>query len=201
MSSPVRWMYAASRCRRLPRKSCWRWKRTPPNRMTYSMTRGTWMKPTDTSEKGLESIIVASLLDEAGYVQGDPQDYDREHAVDLAKLLQFLASTQPDGYKALGIDEEGPKRTQFLHRLQGEIAKRGVVDVLRGGTKHGPAHVDLFYGTPTPGNVKAAERFAANIFSVTRQLRYSRNETALSLDMAVFINGLPIPTFELKNKP
>ena len=61
-------------------------------------------------------------------------------------------------------------------------------------------HVDLFYGTPTPGNVKAAERFAANIFSVTRQLRYSRVETALALDMAVFINGLPIATFELKNK-
>jgi type I restriction enzyme R subunit len=158
------------------------------------------MKPTDTSEKGLESIIVASLVEDAGYVQGDPQDYDREHAVDLAKLLQFLAATQPDTYEALGIEAEGPKRTQFLHRLQGEIAKRGVVDVLRGGIKHGPAHVDLFYGTPTPGNVKAAERFAANIFSVTRQLRYSRNETALSLDMAVFINGLPIATFELKNK-
>lgn len=158
------------------------------------------MKPTDTSEKGLESIIVASLVEDAGYVQGDPQDYDREHAVDLAKLLQFLAATQPDTYEALGIDEEGPRRTQFLHRLQGEIAKRGVVDVLRGGIKHGPAHVDLFYGTPTPGNVKAAERFAANIFSVTRQLRYSRIETALALDMAVFINGLPIATFELKNK-
>ena len=158
------------------------------------------MKPTDTSEKGLESIIVASLVEEAGYVQGDPQDYDREHAVDLAKLLQFLSVTQPATYEALGIDEEGPKRTQFLHRLQGEIAKRGVVDVLRCGMKHGPAHVDLFYGTPTPGNVKAAERFAANIFSVTRQLRYSRNETALALDMAVFINGLPIATFELKNK-
>lgn len=158
------------------------------------------MKPTDISEKGLESLIVASLVEEAGYVQGDPQDYDREHAVDLAKLLQFLAATQPDNYEALGIEAEGPKRTQFLHRLQGEIAKRGVVDCLRHGIKHGPAHVDLFYGTPTPGNVKAAEQFAANIFSVTRQLRYSPNETALSLDMAVFINGLPIATFELKNK-
>lgn len=74
------------------------------------------------------------------------------------------------------------------------------MDVLRSGIKHGPAHVDLFYGTPTPCNQKAAERFASNIFSVTRQLRYSRNETALSLDLAVFINGLPIATFELKNK-
>ena len=162
---------------------------------------------TDTTEKGLESLIVQSLVNEAGYIQGGPQDYDREHAVDLAKLLQFLAATQPDAYEALGIDEEGPKRTQFLHRLQGEIAKRGVVEVLRGGIKHGPAHVDLFYGTPTPGNVKAAERFAANIFSVTRQLCYSRNETGehrgsplQALDMAVFINGLPIATFELKNK-
>lgn len=158
------------------------------------------MSPTDISEKGLESIIVTSLVKEAGYIQGDSQDYDREHAVDLVKLLQFLAATQPDTCETLGIDEEGPRRAQFLHRLQGEIAKRGVLDVLRGGIKHGPAQVSLFYGTPTPGNEKAAERFAANIFSVTRQLRYSRNETALSLDMAVFINGLPVATFELKNK-
>ncbi|WP_302141366.1 type I restriction endonuclease subunit R [Halomonas alkalicola] len=162
------------------------------------------MKPTDTSEKGLEAIIIASLMDDAGYVQGNPQDYDREHAVDLAMLRQFLVATQPEACEALGIDEEGdspnPRRTQFLHRLQGEIAKRGIVEVLRGGIKHGPFHIDLFYGTPTQGNIKAAEQFVANIFSVTRQLRYSRNETALALDMAVFINGLPIATFELKNK-
>jgi type I restriction enzyme R subunit len=158
------------------------------------------MKPTDTSEKGLETIIVSSLVNEAGYVLGDPKDYDREHAVDLVKLLEFLATTQPDTYQAMGIDNEGPKRTQFLHRLQGEVAKGGVVDVLRKGINHGPAHIDLFYGTPTPGNVKAEARFTANIFSVTRQLRYSPVETALSLDLAVFINGLPIATFELKNR-
>ena len=158
------------------------------------------MKQTDTSEKGLESLIVASLVNEAGYVQGDRADYDREHAVDLAKLLQFLAATQPDTVESLGIVAEGPKRNQFLHRLQGEIAKRGLVDILRAGIKHGPAHVDLFYGTPTPGNKAAAERYAANLFSVTRQLRYSRDGSAFSLDMALFINGLPIATFELKNK-
>ncbi|MFI5782701.1 type I restriction endonuclease subunit R [Nocardia sp. NPDC051570] len=158
------------------------------------------MRTTDTSEKGLEYIIAASLVENAGYAEGDPRDYDREHAVDLIKLLEFLIATQPDTVGGLGIDDDGPKRTQFLHRLQGEIAKRGVVDVLRGGIKHGPAHVDFFYGTPTPGNAKASEQFAANIFSVTRQLRYSRSEAALALDLAVFINGLPIATFELKNK-
>jgi type I restriction enzyme R subunit len=162
---------------------------------------------TDTTEKGLESLIVQSLVEDAGYVQGDPQDYDREHAVDSIKLLAFLQGTQPEKLEMLNLDPDSfhpshlaPHTSNFLHRLQGEIAKRGVVDVLRGGIKHGPAHVDLFYGTPTPGNVKAAERFATNIFSVTRQLRYSRLETALALDMAVFINGLPIATFELKNK-
>jgi type I restriction enzyme R subunit len=105
------------------------------------------METTDTSEKGLESIIVASLVDGSGYVQGDPQDYDREYAVDWPKLLQFLSATQPETWELLDIGGEGPGRTQFLYRLQGEIAKRGVVDVLRSGIKHGTAHVSLFYDT------------------------------------------------------
>ncbi len=136
----------------------------------------------------------------AGYVQGRSEDYDRDHAVDLAKLLAFLSATQSKAVDALGLAEDGPKRQQFLHRLQGEIAKRGVIDVLRNGVKHGPVSVDLFYGTPTPGNMRAQELFAANIFSVTRQLRYSKDETQLALDLGIFINGLPIATFELKNR-
>src|SRR6185312_11096819 len=55
------------------------------------------------------------------------------------------------------------------------------------------------YGTPTPGNARAEERYARNRFSVTRQLRYSRDEAQLALDLALFINGLPVATFELKN--
>ena len=179
------------------------------------------MPTSDISEKGLESLIVAALTGYteeaapqvdvaresaagpyggAGYVEGNPADYDRDHAVDLAKLLSFLHATQPTVVEQLGLDADGPKRQQFLARLQGEIAKRGVVDVLRKGIKHGPASIDLFYGTPSPGNAKAAERFAANLFSVTRQLRYSKDETQLALDLCLFINGLPIATFELKNR-
>ncbi|MBL1639436.1 type I restriction endonuclease subunit R, partial [Klebsiella pneumoniae] len=92
----------------------------------------------------------------------------------------------------------GIKRTQFLHRLQGEITKRGVVDVLRKGISHGPVHLDLYKWLPTPGNPAAAEAFNKNIFSVTRQLRYS-NDCGNELDMVIFINGLPVLTFELKN--
>ena len=158
------------------------------------------MPTTDTSEKGLESLICESLICDARYEAGRPEEYDRDHAVDLAKLLAFLQATQPDSLAALGIEAEGPKRAQFLNRLQGEIAKRGVIDVLRTGVRHGPVTVTLFYGQPSPGNKKAAEQFTANVFSVTRQLRYSKDESKLSLDLCVFINGLPIATFELKNR-
>ena len=158
------------------------------------------MSTTDTSEKGLEALIVESLVSQADYVQGRSEDYDRDHAMDLVQLQAFVSATQPETAEALGLGEDTPKRMQFLHRLQGEIAKRGVIDLLRGGVKHGPTHLDLFYGTPTPGNTKAEERFAANVFSVTRQLRYSKDETQLALDLGVFINGLPVATFELKNR-
>src|SRR5271157_623064 len=167
---------------------------------TRSMTlRRSLMTTSDTSEKGLESLIVHSLTSEAGYVQGDPKDYDRAHALDLVRLLGFLQLTQPEVVEQLGIASEGPARLKFLARLQGEIAKRGVVDVLRKGIQHGPVFVDLFFGTPSPRNIEAAERFANNIFSVTRQLQYSKDETQLALDLAIFINGLPFATFELKN--
>ncbi|MDB5348395.1 MAG: box helicase [Schlesneria sp.] len=156
-------------------------------------------KSTDTSEHSLESLIVESLVRDAHYEPGRSEDYDRDHAVDLVKLLAFLQATQPDAVAAAGIAVDGPKRNQFLTRLQGEVAKRGVIDVLRTGVRHGPVSFELFGSAPSPGNTKATERFAANIFSVTRQLRYSNDETQLALDLGLFINGLPIATFELKN--
>ncbi len=179
------------------------------------------MATTDTSEKGLESLIVRHLTDAddqstqavppntlqslrgryviGGYVLGGATHYNRDVALDVPKLLAFLQATQPDAAATLELSQDGIKRTQFLHRLQGEITRRGVVDVLRKGVSHGPAHVDLYKALPTPGNATAAENFRKNIFSVTRQLRYSIDDAARSLDMVIFINGLPVATFELKN--
>ena len=156
--------------------------------------------PTDTSEKGLETLIVEALISNAGWTAGNPNDFDREHAIDFSKLSAFLKSTQPRIFEQLGFDTDNPKRRQFLARLQGEIAKRGVVDVLRNGVKHGEISVTMFYVTPSPDNKKAVEQHASNIFSVARQLRYSKDETKLALDLGLFINGLPIATFELKNR-
>ena len=86
------------------------------------------MKFTDTSEAGLETTIVKSLIEEAGYEAGNPQDYDRAHAVDLAKLTAFLQDTQPEVAERLSLEVDSPRRTQFLHRLSREIAKRGIID-------------------------------------------------------------------------
>ena len=177
------------------------------------------MSPTDTSEKGLESLIVADMtgrsavapltagaagdasqfLGPAGWVQGEPETYDREYAVDLAQLSAFIHATQPEVVEALDLGNDSPTRRKFLVRLQGEIVKRGVIEVLRHGLKHGQYQLDLFFGTPSPGNEMAAELFAANRFSVTHQLRYSQDETQRALDLCLFINGLPVITFELKN--
>jgi len=177
---------------------------------------------TDTTERGLEVHICKMLTGDAceprpvgaelgvsvapelyagfDYISGQWADYDREHSVDLVQLREFLRATQLEVAEALGLGADGPTRRQFLARLQGEISKRGTIDVLRHGIKHGPYQVDLFYGTPSPGNQKAVELNRANRFSVTRQLRYSRDETQRALDLALFINGLPVMTFELKNR-
>lgn len=178
---------------------------------------------TDTSEKGLETLILrhmtgtdglrvppgstASLrppFGGTGYIAGSAQDYDRAHALDVPQLFAFLQVTQPEPWKKLGLadpnDARDINRLKFLKRLSDEIGKRGVIDVLRKGVDHGPLHFTLFYGTPSPGNATAEKMHAENRFSITRQLAYSTDQTRRALDLCLFINGLPIATFELKNR-
>ena len=127
-----------------------------------------------------------------------PQDYDPKYCMDLQQLSVFLYETQPKTADALAFDEDCLIRRKFLDRLASEITKRGIIDVLRNGVKHGQHNLSLFCGTPSPGNEEATQLYAANCFSVTRQLRY-HGETPLALDLVLFINGLPVATFELKN--
>ena len=178
---------------------------------------------TDTSEKGLETLIMRHMTGTDGLAvtpgvvaeraarptaapatsPAAAKDYDRAHALDVPQLFAFLRATQPEAFKKLAMadanDAKDINRLKFLARLSSEIGKRGVIDVLRKGVEHGPVHFDLFYGTPSPGNAKAEALHAQNRFSITRQLAYSMDETRRALDLCLFINGLPIATFELKN--
>lgn len=154
-------------------------------------------------EESLEVLIVSQLTAPAaaggGWLEGDPADYQRGYAVDLVQLTAFVAATQPDLVEPLSLEEDTPTRQKFLARLQGEVTKHGVVHVLRHGVQHGPHSVDLYYPTPTPGNERAAELFGANRFAATRQLHYSATDVGRALDLVLFVNGLPVLTFELKN--
>ena len=177
----------------------------------------------DTSEKGLETLIFEAMTGRTGlepapdafqevaptaaggtgWLAGWPRDFDRAHAIDTAQLFTFLNATQPEEVKKLGIADYGNKSDiallKFLARVEGEIGKRGVIDVLRKGIKHGAVSFEFFYGTPSTDNPKAVALNSANRFSMTRQLGYSMDETRRALDLCLFVNGLPIATFELKN--
>ena len=160
---------------------------------------------TDTSEKGLESLIMRHLtgtdgltvlplakrIAEAqataysagiGYLAGSPKDYERAHALDVPHLFAFLRATQPESFKKLGLADGplDPNRLRFLTRISSEIGSRGVIDVLRSGVKHEQLEFTLFYGTPSVGNATAAGLHAKNRFTITRQLAYSTDETRRS---------------------
>lgn len=154
--------------------------------------------PSDMSEKSLETNLVDGLIT-AGWRQTDGSGFDAAIGIDMTELIAFLKATQPGLIDALDLNGTSNVRAKALARIQGEITKRGVIDVLRKGIDHGQHHIDMFYGTPSPGNDQAAERFAANRFTVVRQLHFSPVAKGLSLDVALFINGLPVVTFELKN--
>jgi type I restriction enzyme R subunit len=155
---------------------------------------------TNTKESGLETLIVNWLVEKNKYEEGKNVDYNKSHAVDETRLFRFLQDTQPREMDMLGVFKSDTKKRQFLNRLSGEIAKRGIIDVLRKGVKVYPADLIMFYMTPTENNIQAKIMYEKNIFSVTRQLHYSQDATKLSLDLCIFINGLPVITMELKNQ-
>lgn len=155
---------------------------------------------TNVKESGLESLLVNWLVNHNGYEQGQNRDYNTEYALDTTRLFRFLKNTQPDAMKKLQLETNPQKTAQFLARVRDEITKRGIVDVLRKGIKAYPASLIMFYMTPSVNNPAAAALYAKNIFSVTRQLHFSPDATKLSLDLCIFVNGLPVITFELKNQ-
>lgn len=150
---------------------------------------------TDTSEKNLEFIIEQSLVNDSQYRQSYSTDYDRDLCINKRLLFEFIKETQPASYDT--IIKRGEDK--FLKRLSDEIRKKGIIEVLRKGVKDLDLLVYLYYKMPTSDlNTKALGLYKANIFSVTRQLHYSLSNNN-SLDMVIFINGLPLITLELKN--
>lgn len=133
-----------------------------------------------------------------GYEWGELSNFDREFAIDKEKFWRFLERTQP---KELDKLKKRPNwQRLLLERLDRRLKKDGIVKILKNGLRIDDAHFTLFYSLPYNDlNPLIAQRFASNIFSITRQIHYSERDPRQSIDMVLFINGLPIATFELKN--
>jgi type I restriction enzyme R subunit len=155
--------------------------------------------PVDHKEIAFEAAIEQSLLTHGGYLKGDPEEFDRELALDRAELFTFLRDSQPKTWAKLeGL--LGPQtESTVLDNLLGALAARGSLDVLRHGFKCYGKQLSLAYFAPAHGmNPGTQALYESNRLSVTRQLKYSlANEN--SIDLVISLNGLPVVTAELKN--
>lgn len=155
-------------------------------------------------EEELEISILQHIQHNHKYEYISPEEmklsYNHKYAFDEKRLLEFIQKTQPSEFEKLRLDTQSERET-FYKRLDNEIRKNGVVSVLKNGFKCYPSEgVTMFYHTLDPKRPKSYDEFNMNIFSVTNQLNYSDKNKTLALDLAIFINGLPVITIELKSR-
>lgn len=134
-----------------------------------------------------------------GYHRRTSADYDKDLCLIPQDVLDFILATQPKEWSRLKEYYGADVKTRFLRRLAHEIERRETLDVLRNGLKDAGCKFKLAYFRPSSRlNEELRELYRANIFSVVRQLHYSQANEG-SLDLVLFLNGLPIFTAELKN--
>ena len=134
-----------------------------------------------------------------GFHKRLPGDYHRALCLIPEETMDFLVATQPKEWKRLKDHYGAEVKERFLARLSEEVERRGVLDVLRNGVKDAGCKFRLAYFRPSSGlNPELRDLYRANQFAVVRQVPYSeRNEK--TLDLVLFLNGLPVFTAELKN--
>ena len=118
-------------------------------------------------------------------------------AIDTHRLWSFLESSQKD----VLADYRGKDlKTAVERQIGSDITNFGIIQLLRVGIDVDNIHLTLFFPKPSPADSKASHaKYAKNQFSVTRQQTFSLLNPGYEIDMVVFLNGLPIFTFELKN--
>lgn len=141
-------------------------------------------------------------LTAGGYTAGRQEDYDRTRALDTTQLFGFLADTQKQEWELLVArhgGDEATARTKFLTRLSAQLKTKGTITVLRDGVEDQRVQLRLAYFQPaTAMNPELASKHAANRLTVNTELRYAAAHDN-RLDLALFLNGLPVATAELKN--
>ena len=153
---------------------------------------------TDTSEKNLETIIVSYLCNNHGYEQGYSEEYNKDYALDTERIKRFLLSTQKQKVQNTACFTSEVSERKFFTELNKQLSKQGITDILRKGFRFNSELFDMYFPLPSELNPTAQELYKKNIFCVTRQLYYSK-ENANSIDIMISLNGMPLITMELKN--
>ena len=159
-------------------------------------------KSTNTTEKGLEAHISQYLVDANNYLLRENKSYDNVACIDRDLLFQFLETTQPKAVAKLKTYHKELYEQKIIKRLNDQIQAKGIIEVLRKGITDGftDTKLHLFYDKPVSAyNAGDKTLFDSNLFSVMRQVYFSPNDKK-SLDMVIFINGIPVISFELKNE-
>lgn len=148
-------------------------------------------------ERGAEADVKSQNPGPGKYYWGKPEDMDKKLAIDLHRLWSFLESTQAD---ILAEYKGGDLKKDVPYQISKMIETIGIVNVLRNGIDVANIHLTLIYPRPTAADSEASkEKYSQNQFSITRQQTFSIANPGLEIDMVLFVNGLPIFTFELKN--
>ena len=138
-------------------------------------------------------------LNQSRYRSLQSSHYNKSLCLIPNETLQFIRDTQPEEYQKLERQPGGDTSQKLLDRVSKQIASRGVLDVLRKGVKDRGCDFKLTYFQPSSGmNPDHKKLYAQNQFTLIRQLHYSQKNER-SLDMVLFLNGLPLVTMELKN--
>ena len=152
-----------------------------------------------TKEITFETEIEYSLIENGGFVKGAPDDFDRVNAIDTAKLFEFLKESQPSEWEKLCKKHGSNVEEGFVKKLCKDLDTYGMLHVLRHGVVDTPAKFSLcFFKPASKMNMTNLALYKKNIISITRQVHYSL-KSENSIDVVLFINGLPITTLELKN--
>lgn len=151
------------------------------------------------TEKKFEEHIEDHLRS-VGYTSTHFSEYDRTLCLIKDQVIDFIRTTQPEQWGRLTEIYDLDTENKILSRISSEISKRGIIDVLRNPVVDRGVYLNLCYFEPKSDlNPDHLELYQSNRFTVVRQLHYStKNEN--SIDMSLFLNGLPIVTMELKNQ-
>lgn len=156
------------------------------------------MSDFDVKEKIFEQDIEEYLITSGGYVKGNPSAFDRKLAMDKDTFVSFVKKSQPAQWqryeKIYGADSEN----KIVERFNREVKMTSLLNVFRHGfTDRGIKFRAVFWKPETTLNTTSQNQYEANIFHCTRQLHYSlQNEN--SIDIVLFINGIPVVSMELK---